>query len=321
MIVKRFIVLLFVMLVATGFSQSLSLQSLGEPFRCSTSIIHWNVPTNSLPSKVWVYHLLPKIFPPEAISNLVATCGFTAADESISNKDEVFYQNAASHPSKQLGISLSHGIIFYEEATDYGLTNLAVDVPQISQLLNLTTNFLSGLGIDTSEIPQNSTGSPEFRFWEPFKEYFLKDGIVTNIEFRAVDFKRSVDGGNILGAGTAGNGEIFFGEHGKPVKIDIAWPNMERFKSYPTVTPDTIIKWIAEGKAVHGGILMNLPDIDWSTIKSLTIHKAEINYYAGDRLSPSEWLMPLVSLWTTVDTGQFKTDLEVDCPIIDDSKQ
>lgn len=308
------------MIWTTGFSQSLSLQTLGEPFECSSSVIHWNVPTNSISTMVWVYRLLPKKFPPEAISNLVASCGFTAKNEAVSNNNEVFYASPGTHPSKQLGISSSHGIIFYEAVTDYGPTNLASDVPQMHQMLNLTTNFLSELGIDTSEIPKNSTGSANFRFWEPFKEYFLKDKIITNIEFRAVDFRRSVDGGNVLGAGTAGNGQIFFGEHGKPVKIDIAWPNMERFKSYPTVTPDIIVKWIGEGKAVHGGILMNLPDIDWSTIKSLTLNKAQISYYAGDRVSPSEWLIPLVSLWGTVDTGQFKTDLEVDCPVIVETK-
>ena len=95
---------------------------------------------------------------------------------------------------------------------------------------------------------------------------------------------------------------------------------LETLQILSKVTPDMIIKWIGEGKAVHGGILMNLPDIDWPTIKSLTINRAEISYYAGDRISPSDWLIPLVSLWTTVDTGQFKTDLEVNCPVINETK-
>lgn len=310
--------LLLLFVWTTCFSQGISLQTLGEPFECSRSIIHWNVPTNTLPSTVWVYYLMPKDFPPEAISNLVASCGFTEKNEVRSNNNEVFYASPGRMPDKQLGISSSHGIIFYESVSHYGPTNLATDVPQMSQMLNLTTNFLSAFGIDTSQIPKDSTGSPSFRFWEPFKEYFLKDKIVTNIEFRAVDFRRSVDGGNILGAGTAGSGEIFFGEHGIPVQIDISWPNLERMKSYPTVSPDTIVKWIGEGKAVHGGILLNLPDIDWSTIKSMTIEKAQICYYAGSRVSPSEWLTPIVSLWTTVDTGQMKIGLEVDCPIINE---
>jgi hypothetical protein len=318
--IKGLVSIWFLLIGATGFSQGLSLQSIGEPFECSTSAINWDAPTNTIPSIVWIYHLQPKPFPSEAISNLIATCGFTDKDLEVSNKDIMVYLSGSRLPDRQLGISSSHGTIYYESVTHYGPTNMAKDVPEMSQMLNLTINFLSELNIDTSEIPKNSTGLPNFRFWEPFKEYFLKDKTVTNIEFRAVDFRRSVDGALILGGGTAGNGQIFFGEHGKPVKIDIAWPNMERYKSYPTVAPDKIVKWIGEGKAVHGGISMNLPDIDWSTIKSLTIHEAKICYNAGSRLSPSDWLMPLITLRATVDTGQFKTDLQIDCPVIVDTK-
>lgn len=303
---------------ATGFSQTLSLQTLGDPFQCSASIIHWNARTNSLSSKVWVYHLLPKEFPSEAVSNLVASCGFTAKDVSVSNKDIIVYLSPGKFPDRQLGISSSHGTIFYESVTHYGPTNLAKDIPEMDDMPKLTTNFLSALDVDISEIGKNTNGAPNFHFWEPFSEYFLPDKIVTNIEFRAVRFGRYVDGGRVLGAGTAGNGQIEFGEHNKPIQIDIAWPNMERYKSYLTVSPQTIIEWIGEGKAVHGGILMNLPDIDWSTIKSLTIEKAEICYYAGSRVSPSEWLVPVVSLWTTVDTDNSKIDVEIDCPAIDE---
>jgi hypothetical protein len=42
------------------------------------------------------------------------------------------------------------------------------------------------------------------------------------------------------------------------------------------------------------------------------------SYYAGERTSPSEWLMPYLALWTTVDTGNGNVDVEIDCPIIDD---
>lgn len=317
---KSFLLFSFLMLGVTGFSQSLLLQTLGDPFKCSSSVIHWDVPSNSIPATVWIYHLQPNAFPQDAVSNLVASCGFTAKNLEVSNKDIIVYLSPGKFPDRQLGISSSHGTIYYEAVTHYGPTNLAIDVPEIGEMQSLTTNFLAKFNIDCSQIDKSKDGAPNFHFWQPFKEYFFKDKIVTNIEFRAVVFRRSVDGARILGAGTAGNGEIFFGEHGKPIKIDIAWPNMERYKSYPTVVPNVIMKWIGEGRAVHGGISMNLPDIDWSTIKSLTIKKAEISYNAGDRFSPSEWLMPLVSLWTTVDTGHGNVDVEIDCPIIDENK-
>lgn len=204
--------------------------------------------------------------------------------------------------------------------SQYGPTNLARNVPPMSRMPELTTNFLSEFGIPVSDIERKANDTPDFRYWDPFKEYFLSDKIITNIEFRAVDFRRSVDGFRFISIGTGGGGEIAFGEKGEPVKIDLSWRNLERFKSYSTAEPETIVKWIRQGKAVQGGIPMNSPPIDWSTVKTLTVKNAEIRYYAGTRFSPSDWLMPLVSLWTTADTGNGTIDLEMYCPIIDETK-
>src|SRR5208283_4017623 len=140
---------------------------------------------------------------------------------------------------------------------------------------------------------------------------------ITNIEFRAVDFRRSVDRAPFLGAGAGGDGEIEFGEHGKIIKIDLSWRNLERYKSYPAATPETIIKWMRQGKAVQSP---SDTEVNWLTVKSLTIEKAQLSYYAGDRFAPCDWLMPLVSLWTTVDTGHGNIDVEIDCPIIDEAE-
>jgi hypothetical protein len=186
----------------------------------------------------------------------------------------------------------------------------------MSEMPSLTIDFLAALGISATDIEKNEKGLPNFHFWEPFKEYFLPDKIVTNIEFRAAGFSRAVDGATVIGAGTVGDGEIYFGEHGKPVHIDLSWRDLKPYKSYTTAAPETIIRWIREGKAVQGAIPMNLPPIDWPTVKSLKVKKADLCYYAGDRLAPSPWLMPLVSLWTTVDTGHGNVDLEIDTPAI-----
>ena len=305
----------------TGFSQSLSLIKLGETFRRTNLEVRWNVPTNALPGTVWVYHLLPRWFPPEAVSNLVASCGFTERDKKISSADEVVYKNANKFPSKQLGISRFQGSIYFEDnSVHYSATNLAKDVPIMSQMPELTTNFLLALGINPSEIEKNADGIPNFHFWEPFTQYYVGNTSVTNIQFRAVSFRRSVDGGTFLGGGTGGDGLIKFGEHGKIVHMDISWRNIERFKSYPAATPEQIVKWICEGKAVLSPIPDNVPPIDWQTVKSATIKRVVLAHYAGDRFKPSDSLMPLVSLLTTVDTGNGSIDVEIECPIIDESK-
>jgi hypothetical protein len=60
--------------------------------------------------------------------------------------------------------------------------------------------------------------------------------------------------------------------------------------------------------------------IDWKKVQDLTVKQIVVAHYAGDALSPSDWLMPLVSLWSAVDTGDRKVDVEIECPIIDETK-
>jgi len=317
---KAILLVLLQVLWTTGFSQSLSLKNLGDVFQCTNLDVRWEAPTNALPRTVWIYRLLPRKLSSEAISNLTVLCGFTESDRKISNADEVVYKNADQFPSKQLEISSSHGSIFYVTVIHYGPTNLAKDVPKMSQLPELTTNFLSMLGIDLSEIEKSTNGVPNFHFWEPLTKYYVNHSSITNITFRAVGFRRSVNGGGFLGAGTGGDGQVEFGEQGKPVKIDLSWRSLERYKSYPAATTETLIKRIREGGAVQCPIPDNFGVIDWQTVKSLTVWKAQLCYYAGDRFNPSDWAMPLVSLWTTVDTGHGNVDMEIDCPIIDETK-
>jgi len=304
-----------------GFSQSLPLpENWGEHFQRTNLDVRWEA-TNALPRTVWIYRVRTKDFQAAGISNLVAQCGFTDKNITKSNANVVVYAIAGKfgiiHPDRQLQIS--RGSIFYLRQTHYGPTNLATHVPEMSQMLEVTTNFLAKIGFNLAEIRKNPDGTPRFGFIEPFKEYYLPNGIIiTNIEFREAGFGRTVDGAKILGA--AGYGDIYFGEHGKPVHIDISWQDFERYKSYPTATPEMIINWIRDGKALQGGIPMNMPAIDWASVKCLTIKSANLCYYAGERLAPSEWLMPLLSLWTTVDTGQGNVDVEIDCPIIEAPK-
>ena len=315
---KRLTFALLMLMGATGFSQSLSFPSdFGEHFQRTNLDIRWEAPSNAFPPFVWIYRVLPRRFPSLGISNLIIQCGLTEKNLTKSNADIVIYCSAGRHPDKQLEIS--KGSIFYIAVNHYGPTNLARSVPEMSQMPELTTNFLANLGIGLSEIKKNPDGSPKFRFIEPFKEYFLPDGtVVTNIEFREVGFGRSVDGAKVLG--TAGYGDIYFGDHSVPTHIDLSWNDFERYKSCPTATPDRLIKWVREGKAVQQGIPMNLPPIDWTTVKTLTVKEANLCYYAGERFAPSGWLMPLVSLWTTVDTGNGNIEVEIDCPIIDEIK-
>jgi len=157
---------------------------------------------------------------------------------------------------------------------------------------------------------------PNFRFWEPFTCYYVNNTIITNITFRAVVFSRGVDGLPVIGMGAGGNNEIYFGEYHKIEKISLTWPKLERYKSYPAVTKKTVGDFIRQGKARQGLLPGNVGELDWQAVKSMTIKKVWPSYFSGS----TDWLYPYLALWTTVDTGHGTVDLEIDTPIIDETK-
>jgi len=61
---------------------------------------------------------------------------------------------------------------------------------------------------------------------------------------------------------------------------------------------------------------VNVEPVNWKTVKSLTIKSTRLCSYAGGPFDPSNWLMPFVALWTTVDREHRTIDVEIDCPII-----
>jgi hypothetical protein len=315
--IKRAVSLALLQIVwATGFSQTLSFK-FGIPFRRADLDLRWNVPTNSLPSGAWEYQLLPNHFTAEGISNLVALGGFTQKEKTKDDADWLVYNTPNS--SRRLGILFPLGSLEYEIREKHGPTNLVQVVPSESEALMLTTNWLSKLGISLSEIERGDDGGPNFHIFDSQTTYFVNQQVITNTEFRGVRFRRSVDGASFIGASTGGNCEFRFGDHGKVSQISISWRKIERHKRYATASLDTLARWIRQGKAVQNMLPGDVPGIVWRTVKGVTISKAELSYYGGGPFEPSNWLMPFVALWATVDTTHGKIDVEIDCPIIDEN--
>ncbi len=314
---SRTVVFLLVILPWTaGFSQSLSFK-FGTPFQRADLDVRWGAPTNTLPSHVWIYRLLPNKFRSQAIDYLLSLGPFTYKDRVRSNANEMLFEKPAILPN--LFVSYRLGQIRYQTPTR-SFTNLAQHVPGIVQLPELTRAFLNRLNIDVSEITKKADGSPNFGFWEPSTEYAVNDRLITNVEYRAVDFRRAVDGAPWVGGDTGGDGQIQFGDYGKPTRIWLSWRSLQRYKQYPSVKSDVIINWIHRGRAVQNMIPMDAEPINWGTVKSLTITRAKLCYYAGGPFAPSDWLMPFVALWATVDRGHGTIEVEIDCPIIDSTK-
>jgi hypothetical protein len=306
---KHFFIVFLQISCAAGFAESLPLERMGSPFRCVNLEVHWNVPTNALPPNIWIYHCTPTKFPSTAISNLMAECSFTDKNKVEDNTNEVVFKTADN--SRRLSISFAEGRIDYEAATHYGPTNLTKGVPEMSQMPELTTNFLKKIGINFSEIEKNEKGEPNFNFSEPFTLYFVNQTSITNVEWRAVRFRRTLDDAAFVGS----NCEIDFGEYGRVSKISFLWQGVERYENCQVADTAKIISWIRNGKAVQGRIPWDSSGINWSTTKSMTIEKVKVCYQ-----STQKFVYPLLALWTTLDTGSGNVDVEIDCPIIDEAQ-
>jgi hypothetical protein len=308
--------LLLLIAWTTGIAQSLSFK-FGTPFQRSDLDVRWNVPSNGVPDRVWVYRLFPNHFSSATMEFLRSLGPFTDQDRVRSNSNEVLFIKSSRLPN--LFVSYRFGQIRYQTATPT-FTNLVKNVPPVAESAALALSFFNIVGIKSSDLTKKDNGSPDLSLSVSSTEYYVNHQVLTNIESDIVDFRRCVDGGEWVGAETGGDGQVQFGEYGKPSRIWLSWRKIQRYESYQTASSSTIMSWIRHGRAVQNMIPMDAEPINWGTIKSLTITKAKLCYYAGAPSSPSDWLTPFIALWTTVDRGHGKIEVEIDCPIIDMTK-
>jgi hypothetical protein len=312
--------ILFVLLSAAsvvGFSENVRFKQFGTPIPERADLdVRWNAPANAFPPKIWVYHLLPRNLSPQIISNLMTLCSFSGTDKTGTG-DTLEFKTVDG--SRRLWISYGLGTVHYENTIHFNPTNLVKGLPTEKEAVNLTKKILPTVGVGLSDIDKkDNTSEPSFHVANSEWVTFVKPETITNTYCRTVRFRRTVDGFLFVSVGTGGDGDIRFGDNGKVIKMDLSWRNMERGKSYPTLSPEKMIKSLRDGKAVQGLLLVNSGGINWRTVKSVTVNLARPCYYAGDSMQPSDWLEPYAELDTVVDTGHGNIRVEIDCPIIDE---
>jgi hypothetical protein len=307
---KKLFIFIVLLCHMAGFAKNPPWMANNEKIPAYTNLdIHWQDAPN-FPRNVWIYDLLPDTFSPAIISNAMTLCSFSEKDKIEDNTNEVVFQNA--NGSRSLSISFSSGEIQYETPERrYSPTNLAVDVPQLSQLPLIATNLLSQFGIHSSDI----TGyfdTNKIEYLAPAMTlFYVGDDTITNIPYRTILFKRVVDGMPIAHRYSRFN----VGEHGTVSKISVTWPTLKRAKSYQTVSPSDVIKFLRAGDAVRGPVPTTVGDIDWPSIKSLSIKKAIPSYQMdGGRLYPFLYLDAIVDL------GSGTVEIGMGCPLIDETK-
>ncbi len=240
----------------------------------------------------------------------MAKCSFASTDRIKQDDDKIIFKSGG----RVLTITYSSGSIQYDSPEHtYGPTNLAQGVPQMKDMPQLITNFLSAVGIGVAEISKGTNGTPAFNLWEPYTWFFVDGKTITNIDARAAVLNRAVEGAKVIGL--AGICRLQFGEHGLISKIELVWPTLEHSKTTQTLKPDAIMQAFRQGKAIQGFLPTDVSEIDWHKVKSVTIKQAWPSYFAGT----TKWLYPFLTLWATVETDHGGVDIELDCPIIDES--
>ena len=293
-----------------GFAQNPPWKANGEAISPRPDLdVRWEGSRN-FSRKVWVYDLLPNKFSPAVISNVMALCSFTEKDKIENDTNGIAFQNADR--SRTLSISFSSGEIEYEtREIRYSPTNLAVGVPQISQLPPMATNLLHELHINFSDIT-GYFGTNKIEYLEPaLTMFYVGETTITNIPYRTILFKRAVDGMPMAHH----NNRFDIGEHGRILTISITWPNLKRVQSYRTVSSKDAMNFIRASNAIRGPAPTSIGDIDWANIKSVTIVKAVPTYQLGNNQ-----LYPFLRLDALVDTGNETVKIGMDCPIIDETK-
>ena len=224
---KKVILLLLIQIVCAtaGFAQSSPWKANNEvvPARPDLNVV-WQNPAKFPPS-IWVYQLLPNNFSPEIISNLMALCSFTGKDKIGNDTNLIRFQSADR--SRTMSVSYASGEIEYKTAEiSYTPTNLAVGVPSTNELPEIAKGFLNQLHIKFSDIT-GWIGKSKVDFSEPLTTFYVGNTVITNVPYRTVYFRRSVDGMPIAYEFYRFN----VGEHGRISKISITWPTLKRIKS------------------------------------------------------------------------------------------
>ncbi|HWD94254.1 MAG TPA: hypothetical protein VG938_18125 [Verrucomicrobiae bacterium] len=332
---RRLILLIcFHLGLATGFSQTLPIfdSAYVVHFQRTNLVVRWKAAKRPWPKTLWTYKIVPTHFSPAAISNVTALADFGGYEKRDYGRNGFFLGNWYGTP--QLRVSFVAGEIQFDNRVserNYSPTNLAKDVPGTNRLLQLTTNFLPKVGISLGEVARRANGQLKIGWHDnDYTEYRTDNGNVTNIEYRTVWVWRALDGVENPGMNT--DCQISFGEHDKVVQIRLEWPSVERETQFAAATPEKIIQWIREGKAAQSRVFTSpggaeIP-IDWSKVKSLTITNAEAKYW-GPSLRDREfvnqplfpaWVRPDARLQGIVNTGTTNLNVQILCPVIDESK-
>lgn len=279
----------------------------------------WSVPTNHLPSSVWVYKIVSQDFAPAVISNLLALGSFTMKDR-INIKGQpplsVYFKNKEG--TRELGVVPTFGFIYYyNPKAEISGHEIATNVPTKEEAFQLGLEYLQKLGIDRSQLATKGDGA-ELRTArdEGTRSWFDKERR-TNFEqiySRGIFFIRRINGIDFDGI-VHGGVHFEFGNHGQISKLEVLWKGLEPYALHPTLTADQLIEELRTGRGKW------LPPGPGPMIRKITVTEVQ-PLYRGILEDDEEhkFLEPYIRLETLVDNGSTNIVADFDCSIVDGAK-
>ncbi len=331
---RRLVIGLLVLSIGKSYGQQApSFEHTHRPsFVPANCEIVWNVPTNQMPNALWVYRTIPQHFSDKAISNLVALGSFTTRDKkritllkmaSLSSEDRARAKNLLAFENEKEGRNLqivpADGYIDYrDQRADPATRDAIEDVPSEVATQELALKLLDQIGIPRSQLLKKPDSSEpltfkEVRRWGHMDKQQGKR-VVQNSS-RGVFFIRQIEGVTFAGIGIAGGFHVRFSSHAKVAELQLVWRNLQRYKKYEIASPDQIMQWIKEGKAV-----MPAPNVNPSDVKKLTITDISPMYMGESGEERQDFTYPFANLGTTAETGQTNIGVQLYCPVLSNSE-
>jgi hypothetical protein len=243
-----------------------------------------------MPTNIWIYRRLgPRNFPVTVISNAIVLASLQGKEipqPSIfgtpSKNDYVYHERISNNSPGIIPdifvISPSNASISYwMPHADMGTTN---DIPNDTAILKRVWSCASQMGIESAQVAVKGPASR-------FKTDENGDSMTNQIIGRSVYLSRQLDGISFWGNGDDSSNDglwIEFGSRGVVRDFSLTWPDLERYESQPTTSPEQIITLVRAHK------IMVLPNPDegryFERVKALTNAKkftiTKITSYYGE---------------------------------------
>ncbi|MGH7954179.1 MAG: hypothetical protein ACREFE_19980, partial [Limisphaerales bacterium] len=203
---------------------------------------------------------------------------------------------------KHLSIEPALGFIDYHDDSARAkmisaITNVpepVIGIPDKEESLQLGLKYLRLAGIDTSQLV-NPRWYTETRGWINQKTRAEVD----EVEVRAVDFERRIDG---LVADGPGIAYVGFGNNAKIFDLKISWRNLEPYQLLTNlVTPEQIVQSIKNGQTPFVPRLRTA----WrfGKVKTLTIVNVMSYYKMRSGNEPMDFVTPTLRLSAVMNNG------------------